>query len=622
MPETTAISRNPARPVEEVPSVVIRLAGDSGDGMQLTGTQFTATSFAVGNDLSTLPDYPAEIRAPAGTLAGVSGFQLQFSSEPVHTPGDTPDILVAMNAAALKANIDDLVMGGIIIANTSGFGSDNLRKAGYESNPLEDGSLSSHRVHSLDITRLTQETLAESPLSNKEKGRCKNFFALGLLYWLYNRPLDNTRAWITKKFAASPDIVAANLKVLKAGYNFGEMTEIFSTSYRVRRASLDPGTYRHVTGNSATAMGLVTAARLAGTPLFFGSYPITPASEILHELSHYTHYDVSTFQAEDEIAAVCSAIGASYGGTLAATASSGPGIDLKAEALGLAVVAELPLIVINVQRAGPSTGMPTKPEQSDLLLAMFGRHGECPMPILAPATPADCFDVMIEAARIAVTHMTPVMVLSDGFVANSSEPWLLPDLDALPRFAVRKPDGANGVAHFDRDLATLGRPWVVPGTPGMTYRIGGLEKDLHTGNVSYDPENHEAMMRMRADKMDAVANGVPDLEVTGPDSGDLLVIGWGSTAGGIRTMRERLARQGVSVATAHLRHLNPLPKNLGEVVRRYRTVLIPELNSGQLLMLLRAKYEGNFAGFPKVQGRPFRVVELVERALAIVKETN
>jgi 2-oxoglutarate ferredoxin oxidoreductase subunit alpha len=600
--------------VEELDRVTIRFAGDSGDGMQLTGGQFTRTTAVYGNDVSTLPDFPAEIRAPAGSLPGVSGFQLSFSSNDIHTPGDEPDVLVAMNPAALKANIADLPRGGALIVNEDAFTTQNLKKVGYENNPLTDGSLQPYAVFSVPISTLNTRALEGLDMTTKQVDLTKNFFALGLMFWLYERSMDPTLRWIEQKFAARPVIAEANRRALKAGYAFGETTEIFHHRYEVKPARLPAGTYRNITGNEAAALGFVAASRLAKRDLFYASYPITPASDILHQLSTFKHFGVRTFQAEDEIAAIGSAIGAAYGGALGMTGTSGPGMALKSEAMNLAVMVELPLVVIDVQRAGPSTGMPTKTEQADLLQAMFGRNSDSPIPIVAPATPAECFDYAIEAWRIAMRYMTPVVYLSDAFLANGAEPWPIPDVADLPSIGVENRTDPAGFQPYARDPDTLARPWAVPGTPLLEHRIGGLEKQDITGNVSYDPENHHRMQVLRAAKVAGIANDIPDLQVSGPASGDLLILGWGSTYGPIRSAVERLQGQGRSVAHAHLRHLNPLPRNTGDVVTSYRRVLIPEVNLGQLRWLIRAKYLVDAEGLNLVRGKPFRITEIEEKA--------
>ena len=601
--------------------VVIRFAGDSGDGMQLTGDRFTSETAGLGNDLSTLPDFPAEIRAPAGTIGGVSAFQLAFADHDITTPGDAPNVLVAMNPAALKANIKDLPRGADIILNTDEFTKRNLEKVGYTANPIDDGSLEPYNVHAIALTSQTVEALKGFDLSKKEAERSKNMYALGLLCWLYSRPAEGTRSFLEKKFGKKPEILAANLAAFEAGWSFGETTEVFSVQYEVAKAdALPSGVYRNITGNPALAYGLIAASKRSGLPLFLGSYPITPASDILHELAKNHRFGVTTFQAEDEIAGIGSAIGASYGGALAVTTTSGPGIALKSEAIGLAVSLELPLIVVDVQRGGPSTGLPTKTEQSDLLQAMFGRNGESPVPIVAPQSPSDCFYAAMEAARIAVEYRTPVFLLSDGYIANGSEPWKVPSVEDLP---VIDPGFATGPNHvtesgeevfwpYKRDADTLARPWAIPGTRGLEHRIGGLEKADGTGNISYDAENHDTMVRLRQAKVDAIAKTIPDLVVDDPDgNARVLVLGWGSTYGPIGAACEITRRTGVSVAQAHLRHLNPFPSNLGEVLRSYDKVLVPEMNLGQLAMLLRAKYLVDIQGINQVRGMPFKSTELV-----------
>src|SRR5262245_35038588 len=606
--------------VQEIDSVTIRFAGDSGDGMQLAGTQFTNASAILGNDISTLPDFPAEIRAPAGTLAGVSGFQVHFSSHEIHTPGDRLNTLVAMNPAALRTNLKDLEPGGILILNSDAFTTSDLHKAGYKTSPLEDGSLKGYRTFRIPINTLNREAVAAVKLSPREADRCKNFFALGLVYWLYERSLDPTLRWIRDKFAKNPAVLEANTRTLKAGYNYGETTDAMPVHYRVPPAkNIKPGVYRKITGNEALAMGLVAASQLADIPLVYATYPITPASDILHNLAEMKRFGVRTIQAEDEIAAIGMAIGASFGGGLGVTASSGPGICLKSEAIGLAVMTELPVVVIDVQRGGPSTGLPTKTEQADLLQAMYGRNGECPVAIVAPCSPADCFTMIFEAVRLAIGFMTPVMFLSDGYLANGAEPWLIPKVTELPRITVThptKPNGnGNGEAHFlpfKRDQRLV-RQWAIPGTAGLEHRIGGLEKEDVTGNVSYDPANHEHMVRTRAQKIANIANEIPELTVNGPAEGDLLVIGWGGTYGSIVTAVQRSQRKGLKVAQAHLRYLNPMPKNTGDVLRRYKKILVPELNAGQLRLLLRGNYLVDAQGLNKIQGRPFLVSEIEQR---------
>jgi len=609
---------NPAKGAEAIERVTIRFAGDSGDGIQLSGNQFTLATAVAGSDFGTLPDFPAEIRAPAGTLPGVSNFQISFSEKPIYTPGDAPDVLVAMNPAALKVNLKDLTSGGIIIVNADNFAGANLKKAEYKANPLEDGSLAAYRVITIPVNQLNAKALESSPLTKKERDKCRNFYALGVVYWLYDRPLEPTLNWIADKFAKSPDVVTANQTALKAGYNYADTTEIFTSHYTVRKAALPPGEYRNITGTEALVLGLISASQLADTPLFYGSYPITPASDILHELARHKNFGVRTFQAEDEIAAVCAAIGASYAGQIGVTGTSGPGAALKSEAVGLAVMAELPLVLVNVQRAGPSTGMPTKAEQADLLQAAVGRNGECPVAVLAPFTPADCFDTAIEAVRIAVKYMTPVYLLTDGFLANSSEPWRLPDIDRLPRIAIDHSADPADFQPYRRDPKTLARPWVLPGTPGLEHRIGGLEKEDITGNVSYDPLNHERMVRLRAEKIRRIAQEIPPTEIVGEKNGQLLVIGWGSTAGAITTAVEAVRATGKKVSQVHLRYLWPLPADLGEIIRRFATVLVPELNLGQLRLLLAGEYGRPLIGLNKVQGRPFQIVEIQRRIEELV----
>jgi 2-oxoglutarate/2-oxoacid ferredoxin oxidoreductase subunit alpha len=616
----SAIIENPPaqrieRDLEEVETVTIRFAGDSGDGMQLTGTQFTNTSAIVGNDISTLPDFPAEIRAPAGSLPGVSGFQLNFSSRDIRTPGDQPNVLVAMNPAALKVNLPDLEDGGTVIVNTDEFNKENLKKASYAVNPLEDDTLKGYRVHKLPITSVNIRALQEAgvKLSRKEMDRCKNFFALGLLYWLYDRPMEPTLDWINAKFKKNPEIVRANEVALKTGYNFADTTEVFTTHYKVRKAVIAPGKYRKITGNEATAIGFVTAAELAGRPLFYGSYPITPASDILHELSRHKNFGVKTFQAEDEIAAVCAAIGASFTGHVGVTGTSGPGVALKQEAIGLAVMTELPLVIINVQRGGPSTGLPTKTEQADLFQAVWGRNGECPAIVLAPASPAECFTMAIEAVRLAYRYMTPVFYLSDGYLANGAEPWLVPEIDELPKFEVKFAEDPATFMPYARDEETLARPYALPGTPGLEHRIGGIEKQHVTGNVNYDPENHHFMVLMRQAKVDRAAQDIPEVEVFGDPSGKVLVLGWGSTYGSITSAVEKMRAEGKSVSSAHLRHLNPFPSNLGDVLRSFEKVIVPEMNLGQLATMIRAKYLVDAVAFSKVKGRPFQIREIVRK---------
>jgi 2-oxoglutarate ferredoxin oxidoreductase subunit alpha len=608
----------PVTPVEkhheEVETVTIRFAGDSGDGMQLTGTQFTNTSAVVGNDISTLPDFPAEIRAPAGSLPGVSGFQLNFSSQEIKTPGDQPNVLVAMNPAALKVNLADLEEGGTLIVNTDGFTPENLKYANYAANPLEDNSLAGYRVHKLPISTLNMNALKGNvELSRKEIDRSKNFFALGVLYWLYDRPMETTLSWIHTKFAKSPELAKANEIALKTGYNFADTTEVFTTHYTVKKAKIAPGKYRKMTGNEATAIGFIAASQLSGRPLFYGSYPITPASDILHELSRHKSFGVKTFQAEDEIAAVCAAIGASFAGQIGLTGTSGPGVALKQEAIGLAVMTELPLIIINVQRGGPSTGLPTKTEQADLFQAVWGRNGECPAIVVAPATPADCFHMAIEATRLAFKYMSPVFYLSDGYLANGAEPWAIPNIDDLPKIDVTFATDPTTFMPYARDEETLARPFALPGTPGLEHRIGGIEKQHITGNVNYDPENHHLMVKLRQEKVDRAANDIPLVEVMGEKTGKVLVLGWGSTFGSISSAVEKMQRDGKSVSSAHLRHLNPFPRNLGDVLAGFETVIIPEMNLGQLCTMIRARYLVDAVPFSKVKGRPFQIREIVRK---------
>ena len=600
-------------PVQELDTVVIRFVGDSGDGMQMTGSQFADTTAILGNDLATLPDYPAEIRAPAGTLPGVSGYQISFSSRDIHTPGDQPGVLVAMNPAAVKANIQDLEEGGILIVDADAFTPQSLSKAGYKENPLKDGSLADYRVFDLPITSMTLRAVGQTTLGARAATRCKNFFALGIVFWLYERPVDYTEQWIRDKFKANEEVARANLAALQTGYNYADTTEIFTTHYRVRKASLQPGTYRKITGNEATALGCVTAAVLAGRPLFYGSYPITPASEILHELARFKNFPVRTFQAEDEIAAIGAAIGASYGGALGLCGTSGPGMALKSEAVGLAVMTELPLVIVDVQRGGPSTGLPTKTEQADLFQAVFGRNSECPVAVIAPATPSECFSMSIEAFRIAIKYMTPVLVLSDGYLGNGAEPWKVPRLDELPKIPVNFHADRETFQPYRRDPRTLARMWAIPGTPGLEHRIGGLEKEDGSGNVSYDPLNHEKMVLLRAEKIARIADDIPEVKVLGSDSGKVLVLGWGSTYGSITSAVERLRARDAPVSSAHLRYLNPFPRNLGSVLRRFEKVLVPELNLGQLRFMVRGHYLADAVGLNKVQGKPFKISEIVRK---------
>ena len=603
--------------VEQLDRVVIRIAGDSGDGMQLTGDRFTQETASFGNDLSTLPNFPAEIRAPAGTLPGVSSFQLHFADHDILTPGDRPDVLVAMNPAALKANLVDLPKGGTIIVDTHDFTDRALARIGWTSNPLEDGTLDSFTVHAVDLTQLTLDALAGTSLSRKDAGRSKNMFALGLLSWMYSRPVEGTLQFLRQKFASRPDIADANITAFKAGWNFGETTESFAVAYEVKPAPLPAGVYRNITGNMALSYGLIAAAQRAGLPLFLGAYPITPASDILHELSKHKRFGVRTFQAEDEIAGIGAAIGAAFGGSLAVTSSSGPGIALKGESIGLAVSLEIPLVICDIQRGGPSTGLPTKTEQSDLLQAMFGRNGEAPVPIVAAQSPADCFAAALEAVRIALCYRTPVFLLSDGYLANGSEPWRVPNVADLPDLSVRfatEPNGADGTfLPYLRDPDTLARPWAIPGTPGLEHRLGGIEKADRTGNISYDPDNHDFMVRTRQAKVDGIARTIPPLTVDDPD-GDarVLVIGWGSTYGTIGAAVRRVRRAGYAIAQAHLRHLNPFPSNLGTVLAGYDKVVLPEMNLGQLATLIRSKYLVDIISVTQVRGMPFRAADLAE----------
>ena len=598
---------------EVIEQAVIRFAGDSGDGMQITGSQFTNTVALYGNDIATFPDYPAEIRAPAGTEPGVSGFQLNFSSAEVHTPGDAIDVLIAMNPAALKVNIADLKANGILIVNSDSFKEGDLRKARLSTNPLEDHSLDKFRVFPVELQRLTRSALQHLGLDVKAMDRCKNFFALGMCYWLYNRSTDPTVRWIDDKFKKKPLLAEANKLAMKAGYSYCEATEAFQISYEIPPAQLSPGFYRNLSGNQALALGFVTAAKKSGLRLFLGSYPITPASDILHELSHYKNFDVLTFQAEDEIAAITSSIGASYAGALALTTTSGPGMALKTEALGLAVMTELPLVICDIQRGGPSTGLPTKTEQADLLQAMFGRNSEAPIPVLAPSTPGDCFWVAVEACRIALKYMVPVIILSDGYLANGAEPWRIPTEEEIPAFPVKFATDPDGFMPYKRNPDTLARPWAVPGTKGLEHRIGGLEKQDVSGNINYEPLNHENMVRIRAAKIDAVVQDIPNVLPAGDPEGDLLIVSWGSTYGAITQSVKSQRAKGRKIGHLHLRHLNPLPANVGDVLKRYKKVLVAELNMGQLRWMLRAKYLVDAAGLNKIQGRPFKQAELDQK---------
>ncbi|HEY6442929.1 MAG TPA: 2-oxoacid:acceptor oxidoreductase subunit alpha [Candidatus Acidoferrales bacterium] len=610
---STTLVRPPQRKRELMEQAVIRFCGDSGDGMQITGSQFTNTVALYGNDLATLPDFPAEIRAPAGTLPGVSGFQVHFSSSDVYTPGDSVDALIAMNPAALKMNIADLKPNGILIVNLNDFGETDLRKAQMTVNPLEDHSLDAYRLFSVELTKLTRAALKDLGLDNKTVDRCKNFFALGMCYWLYNRSLDTSLRWIEEKFKSKPALVQANRTAMQAGYSYCEATEAFQISYEIPPAKLAPGLYRNISGNTALAMGFVAASQKAGIPLFLGSYPITPASDILHELSAYKDFGVITFQAEDEIAAITSAIGAAYAGALGITSTSGPGMALKTEALGLAVAVELPLVVCDIQRGGPSTGLPTKTEQADLLQALFGRNSEAPIPVLAPATPGDCFWIALEASRIAIKYMVPVIILSDGYLANGAEPWKIPDLSQLPDIPVKFETNPEGFHPYRRNPETLARPWAIPGTPGLEHRIGGLEKQDVTGNVNYEPLNHERMVRLRAEKVAAIVQDVPDAVPEGDPSGELLIVAWGSTHGPVTAALKAQRAKGRRIGHVHLRHLNPMPKNLGEILGHYDKILVPEMNMGQLVMLLRAKFLVDAQGYNKIQGKPFKQSEIEDK---------
>ena len=612
------------KPVEQIAEATILFAGDSGDGSQTIGTQMTETTALIGNDVATLPDYPAEIRAPAGSIAGVSGFQLHFSSEQIHTPGDLCDVLVAMNPAALSVQLHKLKPNGILIVNIDNFARRSLRLAGYEENPLEDGTLAKYQVFPVELTRLTRKALENTDLTTREIDRCKNFFALGMILWLYNRPMDYTMRWIKTKFATKPQYVEANILALRAGNIYCEATDQFAVSYDVKPAVFEPGTYRNIEGNMATVLGLVAASHQSGLPLVYGSYPITPASDILHGLAQYRNFGVVTMQMEDEIAAVGVAIGAAFSGALGVTGSSGPGLALKSEAINLAMIAELPLVICNIQRAGPSTGMPTKTEQSDLLQMFYGRNGESPIPIVAPSRPYDCFEAVYEACRIAVKYRTPVIFLSDLYIGMGAEPWKIPKLSELPEikadFAGRDQAHGNGFEPYQRDPETLARPWARPGTPGLEHRIGGLEKSDITGHVSYDAENHQRMVEIRAEKVARVANDIPPIEVFGAQEGDILLLGWGGTYGAIRTAVEQCVEEGLSIAHVHLRHLNPFPNDLADVLKRFKRILIPELNTGQLRQLIRSTYLIDAIGFNKVQGQPFHVFELQSKIDEILKE--
>ncbi len=610
----------PSKPVVELDAATVRFCGDSGDGMQLAGTQLTNTSALAGNDIATFPDFPAEIRAPRGTKAGVSGFQIRFASTEIFTPGDQVDALVAMNPAALATNLVDLVSGGILIVNKDAFDEKGMAQAGYKTNPLEDGSLDGYQLFPVEMTRLTRLAVEGLGLGQKESDRCRNFYAMGLTFWLYDRSLDPTLRYIDEKFGKMPAVAEANRRALRAGYNYGETTDAMASQFAVHKADLAPGTYRNITGNQALAWGLVSASQRSGCELFYGSYPITPASDILHELVRHKNFGVRTFQAEDEIAAVTSAIGASFAGAMGVTASSGPGIALKTEAIGLAVMTELPLVIVNVQRGGPSTGLPTKTEQADLFQALFGRNGECPVPVIAARSPADCFDAAHEAWRIATRYMTPVFLLTDGYIANGAEPWKIPDVESLPKIPVHHPDKPeNGdVFHpYERD-ERLARPWALPGTPGLMHRIGGLEKQDITGNVNYEPANHQHMVDLRARKVAGIAADIPPQTVDGPASGKLLVVSWGGTFGACATAVRAARLKGASVSHVHLRYLNPFPANLGEIIKRFDKVLVPELNKGQLRFVLRAEFLVDAVGLNKVQGKPFAVREVVEKIQQMV----
>jgi 2-oxoglutarate ferredoxin oxidoreductase subunit alpha len=607
---STTISEILGRKRETIDKAVIRFCGDSGDGMQITGSQFTNTVALYGNDLATFPDYPAEIRAPAGTLPGVSGFQVHFSSSNVYTPGDSVDVLIAMNPAALKMNLPDLRTNGILIVNSDDFKETDLRKAQITVSPLEDHSLDGYRLFAVELTKLTRAALKDVGLDAKSMDRCKNFFALGMCYWLYNRSMEPTLRWLDDKFKTKPQLVTANKLAMQAGYSFCEATEAFQISYEIPPAKLSPGVYRNISGNTALALGFVAASQQAGIPLFLGSYPITPASDILHELSMYKDFGVTTFQAEDEIAAVSSAIGASYTGALAITTTSGPGMALKTEAIGLAVAVELPLVICDIQRGGPSTGLPTKTEQADLLQAMYGRNSEAPVPVLAPSSPGDCFWIALEASRIAIKYMVPVIILSDGYLANGAEPWKVPTVAELPQIPVRFETNPEGFLPYRRNPSTLARPWAIPGTPGLEHRVGGIEKQDVTGNINYEPLNHEHMVRTRAEKVEGIAQDIPEIVPEGDQSGDLLIVAWGSTAGPITAAMKPMREKGHRIGHVHLRYLNPLPRNLGDILKRYKKVLVPEMNMGQLVMILRARFLVDAESYGKIQGKPFKQSEI------------
>ena len=607
---STTISDILGRKKETIDKAVIRFCGDSGDGMQITGSQFTNTVALYGNDLATFPDYPAEIRAPAGTLPGVSGFQVHFSSSNVYTPGDSVDVLIAMNPAALKMNLSDLKTNGILIVNSDDFKETDLRKAQITVSPLEDHSLDGYRLFAVELTKLTRAALKDVGLDAKSMDRCKNFFALGMCYWLYNRSMEPTLRWLDDKFKNKPQLVIANKLAMQAGYSFCEATEAFQISYEIPPAKLSPGAYRNISGNAALALGFVAASQQARIPLFLGSYPITPASDILHELSMYKDFGVTTFQAEDEIAAVSSAIGASYTGALAITTTSGPGMALKTEAIGLAVAVELPLVVCDIQRGGPSTGLPTKTEQADLLQALYGRNSEAPVPVLAPSSPGDCFWIALEASRIAIKYMVPVIILSDGYLANGAEPWKIPTVAELPQIPVHFETDPEGFLPYKRNPSTLARPWAIPGTPGLEHRVGGIEKQDVTGNINYEPLNHEHMVRTRAEKVEGIAQDIPEIVPEGDPSGDLLIVAWGSTHGPITAAMKPMREKGHRIGHVHLRYLNPLPRNLGDILKRYKKILVPEMNMGQLVMILRAKFLVDAESYGKIQGKPFKQSEI------------
>ncbi len=615
------MAQDTEKEVLDLKEVTIRFAGDSGDGMQLTGSQFSDTTALMGNDLGTLPDYPAEIRAPAGTLYGVSGFQVHFSSSDIHTPGDTPDVLVAMNPAALRKNLSDLKRDGIIIVNTDSFDPKNLKLAHYDKNPLEDDSLAGYKIYPVPITTLTSTALKDSGLSIRDINRCKNFFALGLMYWLFNRPLEPTLNWLTSKFKDQPEILNANETALKTGYYFGDTTEIFENRYSVEPAKLKKGTYRNISGNEATALGFVAASIKSGLPLFLGSYPITPATDILQFLASYKNFGVKTFQAEDEIAGITSAIGAAFSGSLAITTTSGPGVALKTEAIGLGVMTELPLVIVNVQRGGPSTGLPTKTEQADLLQAVYGRNGEAPIPVLAAATPSDCFYMAIEASRIAVKYMTPVMLLTDGYIGNGTEPWRIPHANEIAEIPVKFVTETEGFAPYSRN-ENLSRPWAIPGTAGLEHRIGGLEKANITGNVNYDPSNHDFMVKLREKKIQNVRNDIPDLEVQGDAGGELLVLGWGGTYGAIKEAVDKVTRRGLKVSQAHLRYIHPMPKNIKDVLSKFKKILIPEINLGQLSKIIRSEFLIDVLQYNLVRGLPFRSSDIENQIIEILGGKN